>query len=43
MNQQTGGNLFQRWKDYEKQRRINFARVMQERRRIKAGDKIGNA
>jgi len=32
----SANNLFQSWKDYEKQRRINFARVMKERRRLKA-------
>jgi hypothetical protein len=29
-------DLFQRWKDYEKQRRLKFASVMKERRRLKA-------
>jgi len=29
-------DLFQKWKDYEKQRRIKFAAVMKERRRLKA-------
>ena len=28
--------MFQRWKDYEKQRRVMFANVMKERRRLKA-------
>ena len=28
--------MFQRWKDYEKQRRVKFASVMKERRRLKA-------
>lgn len=29
-------DLFQRWKDYEKSRRLKFASVMKERRRLKA-------
>ena len=29
-------DLFQRWKDYEKSRRLKFAGVMKERRRLKA-------
>jgi hypothetical protein len=41
MNRNTNGSpvkkdLFQQWKEYEKQRRVGFAAVMKERRRLKA-------